>query len=253
MNNNFLNNSCKNANNLLKRDNNKELGQDLNELNYKIKMLEKALYNNNYNNNNFINNKMNQVNINNDNGKNNNHSNKKIIIPKNKNNVFDEDEECEDINLSNIAEDLVDLKLNTKRMDLESKDTNSIKADIYDISLQNKKELSPKKEKAEFGCQTLTEIDEKKNDNLKNLNNNNNNINDQKPKIEKKDEGTDIQASLLKFIEPLAFHKTNNMTNTNNNKQDMSNVNNIILIIILITKTKKIKKKKKRKRKKKIV
>ena len=203
-----------------------------NNLNNNILRKKQNILNNNKINN--INNaRINQMNIR-DNILNNNRNNqiknkinrnKKIIAPNRE--TTEDDEE----NLSNIAEDLVEAfnYTSTKKNNLEKNITpnknqqnlNQIKNDINNIPLKKDENQKQRNDKIEFGCQTSNHLEQNKINKLKNFNIN---LNDKteiaKQKIEKKDQGTDIQASLLQFIEPLSFQKKNNLLN--NEKKDMN-------------------------------
>ena len=156
--------------------------------------------------------------------KNNNTFNRNNNIISHKKRDINKDEDIdEDINLSNIAEDLVEtFKFSKKNNNNLNKPKNKNKNNILNQNI--------KKEKSEFGCQANIESEPNENKNInKDKQNNLKNINKieiSKPKIERKDEGIDIQTSLLQFIEPLAFHKNNvqNLNHTNNNNNN--NINN---------------------------
>ena len=204
-NNNIINKKQHLLNNNNKKKNNKENNIIKNQIHIRDNIL---------NNNNYINLNSNQA-----------LNRNKKRIPQNEESI-----DIDDINLSNIAEDLIetfnytpakknkiDNISNTNLNNLnqiKNNDTKNIPPQI----IENNKE---KKEKVEFGCQTYSNLEQNGVNNLKNLNINLNNKQDiTKPKIEKKDEGTDIQTSLLQFIEPLDFQKTKDILN-NENKNNL--------------------------------
>jgi hypothetical protein len=186
-----------------------------------IIQIKPAPINNNSNNNinnarkypiNLRDNILNNANIN-------NNRNNQIISNKNINNNQNEED---DINLSTIAEEIVQtFKYSIKKNKVENQKIEN-----------NGNDKNIKKEKVEFGCQAYIESEAKeikeKQDISKNGNNNHTEI--LKPKVEKIDEGIDIQQSLLPFIQPLAFNKTkilqSNADNSNNNINTNNTINN---------------------------
>ena len=143
----------------------------------------------------------------------NNNRNNQIISNKNRNNNQNEED---DINLSTIAEEIIQ----------------TFKYSIKKNKVENQK-IENNGNNKEFGCQAYIESEaneiKDKQDNFKNDNNNNNQKEKSKPKVEKIDEGIDIQQSLLQFIQPLAFNKTkiqSNADNSNNNINTNNNINN---------------------------
>ena len=148
----------------------------------------------------------------------NNNRNNQIISNRNINNNQNEED---DINLSTIAEELVQtFKYSIKKNKVDNQKIEN-----------NENNKNIKKEKVEFGCQAYiqseaNEIKDKENK-LKNNNINNNNQKEiSKPKVEKIDEGIDIQQSLLQFIQPLAFNKTKIQQSNADNSNNIININN---------------------------
>ena len=222
--------------------------------------------NNNFNNNNILRNRQNDYYINIPNKRtnqfghiaNNNNINQQYLnhnrnITKNQPNmnrrIINENiENDEDINLSNIAEDLIEVShtiKKDKKLD-KNKIKNNGKSDIniekgtdyskrnnnFDIPLQISSKRKQEYEKFDFGCQTLPELEETpgKNNNIDQKDNDKeqNNI---KPKVEKVEIGTDVQASLLKFIEPSQFKfkpSLNNYSSQNENNNINEETDKII-------------------------
>ena len=211
------------------KNKNKIKNQLLNSTNKKCKNLfrnKPKIYNNYcYKSSNIFNNNIKPITIRNFNKIN---SNRKKNIKINKND--DEDKEDEE-NLSLIAEDLVEtLKLSFRKDNILGKKliNNKDNKDNKSKKLRNKREKPSKKKLVECGCQTSDEKENIKKNNINNnkKNNNNNIKKNQKIKVEKKDEGTDAQLSLLKYLELSSFRKSNN--SIKNIKNNTTNTTNLI-------------------------
>jgi len=229
------------------------------------KMANMQNKNNNFNNNNTLRNRQN-INFKNIPNKRinqigniaNNNINKQYLnynrtIPKSQTNMNrriinqnNQNEDDIDINLSNIADDLIEVcntikkdnKLEKNKKKNNGKADNNIETNIgqpkmknnYDIPLQIPSKRKKIEEKFDFGCQTLPELEQTP---YKNNNADQKEENSSKPKVEKVEMGTDVQASLLKFIDPSQFkfktsinnYQSKNETNNINYEENDNNIN----------------------------
>ena len=258
-----------NINNLIQNiNNNNMVNNNMRNINRPLnpQMANMQKKNNNFNNNNALRNRQNNYfkNIPNKrtnqigNIANNNNINKQYLnynrnIPKNQTNMNQriinqnsQNEEDIDINLSNIAEDLIEVgntikkgnKLEKNKIKYNGKADNNIGTNIgqskmknnYDIPLQISSKRNEIEEKFDFGCQTLPELEQTSG---KNNNADQKEQNILKPKVEKVEIGTDVQASLLKFIDPSQFkfktsvnnYQSKNETNNINYEENDNNIN----------------------------
>ena len=259
-----------NINNLIRNiNNNNMVNNNMRNINRPLnpQMANMQKKNNNFNNNNALRNRQNNYFKNIPNKRtnqignianNNNNINKQYLnynrnIPKNQTNMNQriinqnsQNEEDIDINLSNIAEDLIEVgntikkgnKLEKNKIKYNGKADNNIGTNIgqskmknnYDIPLQISSKRNEIEEKFDFGCQTLPELEQAPG---KNNNADQKEQNILKPKVEKVEIGTDVQASLIKFIDPSQFkfktsvnnYQSKNETNNINYEENNNNIN----------------------------